>query len=49
MRGLRSTIAFIVVLAGLGAYIYFVTWKKTAEPASKLEKVFSGVDRKSVV
>ena len=27
MRGLRSTIALIVVLAGLGAYIYFVTWK----------------------
>jgi hypothetical protein len=48
MRGLRSTIAFIVVLAGLGAYIYFVTWKKTAEPASKLEKVFSGVEADKV-
>ena len=43
MRGLRSTIALIVVLGGLGAYIYFVTWKTPAEPASKLEKVFSGV------
>ena len=27
MRGLRSTIALLVVLIGLGAYIYFVTWK----------------------
>src|SRR5580692_8559587 len=43
MRGLRSTIALVVVLAGLGAYIYFVTWKKSAEPVSKQEKVFAGV------
>jgi hypothetical protein len=28
MRGLRSTIALLVVLLGLGAYIYFVTWKQ---------------------
>ena len=28
MRGLRSTIALVVVLIGLGAYIYFVTWKR---------------------
>ena len=28
MRGLRSTIALLVVLVGLGAYIYFVTWKQ---------------------
>ena len=31
MRGLRSTIALLVVLGGLGAYIYFVTWKQPAE------------------
>ena len=43
MRGLRSTIALGVVLAGLGAYIYFVTWKKPVEPPSKQEKVFAGV------
>jgi hypothetical protein len=43
MRGLRSTIALAVVLAGLGAYIYFVTWKKPAEPVSKQDKVFAGV------
>jgi len=28
MRGLRSTMALLVVLLGLGAYIYFVTWKQ---------------------
>jgi hypothetical protein len=43
MKGLRSTLALVVVLGGLAAYIYFVTWKTPAEPASKLEKVFSGV------
>src|ERR1700737_1871138 len=43
MRGLGSTIALAVVLAGLGAYIYFVTWKKSAEPLSKQEKVFASV------
>src|SRR5438552_14032875 len=44
MRGLRSTIALVVVLAGLGAYVYFVMWKKASEPASKQEKVFTGVE-----
>ena len=43
MRGLRSTILSIVVLGGLFAYIYFVTWKTPAEPASKQEKVFAGL------
>jgi Domain of unknown function (DUF4340) len=43
MRGLRSTIALVVVLAGLGAYIYFVTWKQPDTPATakKLDKVFT--------
>jgi len=43
MRGLRSTIALAVVLAGLGGYIYFVTWKQSDTPASgkKLDKVFT--------
>jgi len=43
MRGLRSTIALVVVLAGLGAYIYFVTWKQpdTPDTGKKLEKVFT--------
>jgi Domain of unknown function (DUF4340) len=46
MRGLRSTIALLVVLAGLGAYIYFVTWKRTdsSDPASKQEKVFASLE-----
>jgi hypothetical protein len=44
MRGLRSTIALLIVLIGLGAYIYFVTWKKTSDTStSKQEKVFAGV------
>src|SRR6185295_6924067 len=47
MRGLKSTIALIVVLAGLGAYIYFVTWKQPeggADTGKKQEKVFAGLD-----
>ena len=51
MRGLRSTIALIVVLAGLGAYIYFVTWKMPeggADAAAKKEKVFAGYDAAKV-
>jgi hypothetical protein len=47
MRGLRSTIALVVVLAGLGAYIYFVTWKTPPggdTSAAKLEKVFAGYE-----
>jgi hypothetical protein len=43
MRGLRSTIALLVVLIGLGAYIYFVTWKQPPDTGSKLEKVFASV------
>src|SRR5262245_41473407 len=44
MRGLRSTIALVVVLIGLGAYIYFVTWKTPAsDAASNKEKVFQAV------
>ncbi len=47
MRGLRSTIAFIVVLAGLSAYIYFVTSKKPAtgsEAGPTREKVFAALE-----
>ena len=44
MRGLRSTIALLVVLIGLGAYIYFVTWKRAAQDSGpKQEKVFASV------
>jgi hypothetical protein len=46
MRGLKSTIALVVVLGGLGAYIYFVTSKMPdggapAADAKKQEKVFA--------
>ena len=44
MRGLKTTVALVVVLGGLFAYIYFVTWKTPAEDTtSKLEKVFAGL------
>ena len=48
MRGLRSTIALLLVLVGLGAYIYFVTWKAPSESASKLEKVFAGLQTEKI-
>jgi hypothetical protein len=50
MRGLRSTIALVVVLAGLGAYIYFVTWKlpEGGTDAKKLDKVFAGYEADKV-
>jgi hypothetical protein len=44
MRGLKTTLGLLIVLGGLGAYIYFVSWKQPAEDASsKLEKVFAGL------
>ena len=44
MRGLRSTLALIVVLAGLSSYIYFITWKKPEnDTGSKQEKVFASL------
>src|SRR5215831_16203100 len=43
-RGLWSTLALIVVLAGLGAYIYFVLNKQSDSPtASTKEKVFASL------
>jgi hypothetical protein len=49
MRGLKSTIALIVVLGGLSAYIYFVLNKKGPDTsASKQEKVFAGVEADKV-
>ena len=48
MRGLRSTLALIVVLAGLGAYIYFVTSKQEDSAASSQEKVFAGLDASKI-
>lgn len=47
MRGLKTTIGLVVVLGGLFAYIYFVTWKQPeggeSAAATKLEKVYPGL------
>ena len=48
MRGLKSTLALVVVLGGLGAYIYFVTSKMpegggAASDDAKKEKVFASL------
>jgi len=40
MRGLRSTLALIVVLIGLGAYIYFYMGTQPDQPGSDREKLF---------
>jgi hypothetical protein len=44
MRGLRSTLALIVILAGLGAYAYFVVSKQDDSGLPKQERVFAGVE-----
>jgi preprotein translocase subunit YajC len=44
MRGLRSTIVLLVVLIGLGAYIYFVASKPSTDTGSKQEKLFAGLE-----
>lgn len=41
MKGLKSTIALAIVLAGLGGYIYFVELKKPASDVPANEKVFA--------
>src|SRR5947208_2898021 len=49
MRGLKSTIALVVILAGLGAYIYFVTWKTPeGDTGKKTDKVFAGLQADKV-
>jgi hypothetical protein len=50
MRRLRSTIALFVVLVGLGAYVYFVTWKQpdSSDAISKQEKVFASLEADKV-
>jgi hypothetical protein len=49
VRGLRSTIALLVVLIGLGAYIYFVTWNTPEGGATEtLERVFVGLESEAV-
>lgn len=48
MRGLKSTIALAVVLAALGAYIYFVEWKKPETVGETKEKAFANVDAEKI-
>lgn len=49
MRGLRSTIALLVVLAGLGAYAYFVTSKKPdSTTVAAKERVFKGLESNAI-
>jgi hypothetical protein len=43
MRGLKSTLALLIVLVGLGAYIYFVTLKQPADGGSSQPKVFAAL------
>ena len=45
MRGLRSFLGLLIILIGLGAYLYFVESKKTpGDDADKKEKVFATLD-----
>lgn len=41
MRGLKSTLAFVLILAGLGGYIYFVDAERPAGGVEQKEKVFT--------
>src|SRR5690349_2509207 len=43
MRGLKSTIALLVVLGGLVAYIYFVDSKRPATGPDTKEKAFTSL------
>lgn len=43
MKGLRSTIALLAVLVGLGAYVYFVASKPT-DNTVKQDKLFPGLE-----
>jgi Domain of unknown function (DUF4340) len=48
MRGLRSTLALLVVLIGLGAYIYFVLAKKPESTVTKQEKLFPNLEASKI-
>jgi hypothetical protein len=49
MRGLRSTIALLVILIGLCAYIYFVTFKTPEGGAQGTqERVFAALDAEKI-
>jgi hypothetical protein len=48
MRGLKSTLALLVVLIGLGAYIYFVLAKKPDSTITKQDKLFPGLEASKI-
>jgi Domain of unknown function (DUF4340) len=48
MRGLKSTLALLVVLLGLGGYIYFVLAKKTDSAITKQEKLFPALEASKI-
>ena len=41
MRGMKSTVALLVVLVGLGGYIYF--YGDTAANPGDIQKLFTGL------
>ncbi len=48
MRGLRSTIALLVVLVGLGAYVYFVASKSEDSTGVKRDRLFPGLSADAI-
>jgi hypothetical protein len=48
MRGLKSTLALLVVLIGLGAYIYFVLAKKPDSTITKQDKLFPNLEASKI-
>ena len=48
MRGIRSTLALLLVLAGLGAYIYFFASKQPTDGGSSQEKVFASLESDAI-
>ena len=48
MKGLRSTLVLIVVLAGLLGYIYYLNKNESASPASTKDKAFGSVKAEDI-
>jgi Domain of unknown function (DUF4340) len=48
MRGLRSAIGLLVVLIGLGAYIYFVVAKKSDSTVTTQQKLFPSLEASKI-
>src|SRR5580765_928277 len=48
MLGLKSTLALLVVLVGLGAYIYFVLAKKPDSTVTKQDKLFPNLEASKI-